>query len=380
MATSSRRTKGSGSIRLLPSGRFQARFSHSGKSASHVVDTRQAARAWLERQAKAAASGTWEPPARAAESRGQGGPKFSDYAERWMASRTLAPSTRADYGRMLDRHLLPVFGGQRLGNITVADVREWHDGFKVDKPTARARTYGLLRSIFQSAWRDDIIDNNPCRIWGAGTVKRRSRTELPTPAQVVELADEMPTTKYRLMVLIAATCGLRFGELTELRIKDVVVNKSSARIRVRRAVTRVEGEFIVGVPKSEAGVRDVVVPNGVRDEFLAYVEQLDGKPNSLIFAGSRTGAHMRPSTLYKVFYPARDRVGLPGLRWHDLRHFAGTTASRSGATLVDVQQYLGHSTVAAAMKYQHAANESSERIAGKMAEVIPLRPMDSASG
>ena len=62
----------------------------------------------------------------------------------------------------------------------------------------------------------------------------------------------------RLMVLLAAWCGLRFGELTELRRSDV--DLKNGRIKIRRAVVRVDGKAIVGTPKSDAGTRDVAIP------------------------------------------------------------------------------------------------------------------------
>ena len=76
-------------------------------------------------------------------------------------------------------------------------------------------------------------------------------------AELEALVAAMPE-RYKVMTLIAAWCGLRFGELTELRRKDVDVK--AGVIKVRRAVTRVEGEFVVGTPKSDAGVRDVAIP------------------------------------------------------------------------------------------------------------------------
>ena len=78
---------------------------------------------------------------------------------------------------------------------------------------------------------------------------------------------------------------------------------------------------------------------------MNQVEALPTKPEALLFPGSRTHAQMRPLSLYKVWYEAREEVGLPTLRWHDLRHFAGTTAAQTGTTLADLQARLGHSTV-----------------------------------
>ena len=71
------------------------------------------------------------------------------------------------------------------------------------------------------------------------------------------MTEAMPP-RYRLMLLLAAWCAMRFGELTELRRKDIdLVN---GVVRIRRAVVRVRGEFIVGTPKTDAGTRDVAIP------------------------------------------------------------------------------------------------------------------------
>ena len=57
--------------------------------------------------------------------------------------------------------------------------------------------------------------------------------------------------RYRLMILLASWCGLRFGEITELRRHDV--DLTDGVVNIRRAVVRVDGEFIIGTPKTDAG-------------------------------------------------------------------------------------------------------------------------------
>ena len=64
---------------------------------------------------------------------------------------------------------------------------------------------------------------------------------------------------------------------------------------------------------------------------------------------------LAPSTLYKVFYPARHKAGRADLRFHDLRHTGATLAAATGATLAELMSRLGHSTPGAALRYQHAA-------------------------
>ena len=190
------------------------------------------------------------------------------------------------------------------------------------------------------------------------------------------LAEAMPTAKYRTMTLLSAWCGLRFGETTELRRKDVALDDEGTpvAIRVRRAVVHVGGDAVVGDPKSEAGISDVAIPPHIRVDVKDYLDTIPAKTDRLLFPGTRTGAHMKPSSLYKPWYGAREVVGLPTLRWHDLRHFAGTTAAQSGATLAELQAGLGHSTVAAALRYQHAASGRDEAIAEAMSNVVKLKP------
>lgn len=84
---------------------------------------------------------------------------------------------------------------------------------------------------------------NPCHIRGAGSSKRVKRIEPATLPELQALTEAMPE-RYQLMVLLAAWCGLRFGELTELRRKDI--DLAHGVVKIRRAVDRVKGEFIVG--------------------------------------------------------------------------------------------------------------------------------------
>ena len=87
---------------------------------------------------------------------------------------------------------------------------------------------------------------------------------------------------------------------------------------------------------------------------------------------------MAPSSLYRVWYPARAAAGRPDLRFHDLRHTGGTLAAATGATLADLMARLGHSTPAAAMVYQHAVEGRDRDIADALSgfavgNVVPLK-------
>jgi integrase len=69
------------------------------------------------------------------------------------------------------------------------------------------------------------------------------------------------------------------------------------------------------------------------------------------------------------YYKARDKAGRPDLRFHDLRHSGAVLAASTGATLVELMGRLGHSTPAAAMRYQHAAQGRDREIAALLSKL-----------
>ena len=89
---------------------------------------------------------------------------------------------------------------------------------------------------------------------GGADPSRAHDIEAATPEQVVALAAAM-RPKWRMIVLLGAYCQLRFGELAELRRKDVELDAGRGVLLVRRAMTRVGGVILTGPPKSAAGVR-----------------------------------------------------------------------------------------------------------------------------
>ena len=115
--------------------------------------------------------------------------------------------------------------------------------------------------ILATAVSDGLLSANPCHIRGAGNTKRAISIRPVTVPELVKLTHAMPA-QYQAMVLLASWCALRFGELTELRRRDVDIDIDAGRgvIHVERAVVRTGGGFMVGRPKSEAGRRDVAIP------------------------------------------------------------------------------------------------------------------------
>ncbi|MBA2559787.1 MAG: site-specific integrase [Propionibacteriales bacterium] len=356
-----RGARGFGHLRRLPSKRWQA--SYVGPDlrrhlAPSTFEAREDAEGWLAARRAEISGDDWQPPIRRRPV------TVSEHAERWLANRTLRPRTHAHYRRLLDSKVLPVVGDVPLKAVTADVVDDWYYRMGDATPTLTAHAYGLLRSILGDAVQRRLIDHNPCHIRGAGNSRR---VHTPRPATLGELEAIAAATpeRYRLMVLFASWCAMRFGELTELRRRDIDVNNGV--IHVRRAVVRVNGTTVVSTPKSDAGTRDVAIPPHLMPMVSEHLASHVGRGrDALLFPAADGESHLAPSTLYKGFYGAREAAGRPDLRFHDLRHTGAVLAASTGATLAELMGRLGHSTPGAAMRYQHAAKGRDAEIAAAL--------------
>lgn len=362
-----------GTLRKLPSGRWQARFQFpdgSRRPAPGTFLTKRDAQAWLAQQQADVTRGEWRPEGTTPTVQ-----LFSDYAARWVASRTvrgrpIAVRTRRGYDDLLRLYINPVLGSTPVHLITKVQVNRWYASMDANRATTRARAYSLLRSILATATDDDeLLVKNPCHRRGASHVERRHEVRLLTPAEIRALAEALPP-RYRLMVGLAALCNLRFGEVTELRRDDF--DLKDGVVRIRRAVVYAGGEFIVKEPKSRAGRRDIHIPPHLLGDVKAHLlAHCAPGADGLLFpsAGDPT-RHLHATTLAKVWKPATEAAGVAGLHFHDLRHNAATMTAQVGGTERETMARTGHSSRAAHLIYQHAAAERDREIAQRLSDLM----------
>ncbi len=247
-------------------------------------------------------------------------------------------------------------------------VRGWYASLSPGTPRLRAHAYRLLRAILPTAVYDGEISANPAHIRGAGTTTCAVDITPATLEELTLLVQAMPPQR-QAMILRAAWCGPRFGEITELRRKDLNLERRS--VHVHRAVTRVDGQYLITTPKSAAGRRDVALPPHLIPALQRHLDQHTAPDReALLFpaAGDPT-RNLAPASLYKTFYRARAIVGRPDLRWHDLRHTGAVLAAHTGATLAELMNRRGHSTQQAALRYQHAINDRDTQIANALSRL-----------
>jgi integrase len=159
------------------------------------------------------------------------------------------------------------------------------------------------------------------------------------------------------------------------------------RITVAEQATEIDGHFTWGPPKTEAGRRTVTLPAvaaAALAEHLATYSQPG--PDGLVFTSTEGGLLRRSNFQRRVWRPATRAVGLEGLRFHDLRHTSATLSIAAGASTRELMARMGHSSSAAALRYQHVMAGRDTAIAAALDELIEAasalteRPPSAPSG
>ena len=366
-----------GAVKKLPSKRFQASYigpDGERHTASDTFVTKTEATFWLAQIRVSINEGTWLLPSREFEISTT--PVFESYALRHIELQTnrrgelLRESTKSVYRRILKTNLR-LFLKKELDQITKSQVQEWYANLvKTGKKTSASKAYKLLSAVLKRAVDDDVIDKNPCNIRGAHSATTGKPVVIPTVDEVISIANAIQP-RFRSLVMLAAYGGFRFSEITELRRKDVSpIEKEgcvSYVINVTRAVTSVDGKYVVDKPKSEMSAREVSLPTAltvlVNDHLFSEVPD---DPEALLFPNA-SGDHLPHYVFIKAWNKALEQAGISrvGLTPHSLRHFAGTHYHLAGATLPELMAWLGDSSISAVQRYLHVTDRAAS-IASQM--------------
>ncbi|MEV5773011.1 site-specific integrase [Streptomyces antimycoticus] len=365
MANNQGKRRRFGSVRQLKSGRWQARYrdpvTGQLRSAEETYATKTDAEIGLTHIEADITRGQWSDP-------DAGKVHFGDYAIAWLKDRKLAARSRERNESVIRLHLLPTFGERPLSSITTSQVRAWRTACltRTGEPTV-VKAYQIMRAILNTAVDDELIRRNPCRVKGADRYDVPERPVL-TVAEVFTVADAM-TARYRLLVLLAAFTGLRFGELASLRRRDI--DTSNAVLTVRRSQAEMQtGALFDKAPKSTAGIRSVAFPIELLPDVEQHLDAYAGPGrDGHLFLGPQ-GGQLRRSNFRDDWIKARTKAGVTAdVHFHDLRH-TGNNLAASGASLRELMTRMGHSTPRAALIYQHMVNGRDREIADRLGSMI----------
>ncbi|MFG1776837.1 tyrosine-type recombinase/integrase [Micromonospora sp. NPDC049048] len=329
-----------------------------------------------------------------------------EYLHSWLASRrnlrSIQPNTLLAYESHIRTHLVPHLGAIPLVKLRVEHIEAMFTAIadrntaieiarQSDKPWIRATVRGQrttspasmhrIRATLRKALNDAIrrgnnrlIDFNPAahielpsgarpkaRVWTANAVQRwRDTGERPSPVMVwtpqqagafLDHAEEHDIALYPLFTLILHR-GLRRGEAVGLT--DTAVDLDNSLISVTQQIATHGYTPVIKKVKSESGNRIMALASVTHTVLRAHhTRRAQWKlacgaawPDTGLFFVQPDGRPWHPNTVTDRFEALVRDAGLPPIRLHDLRHCAATYLKAAGADLKDIQELLGHSSIA----------------------------------
>lgn len=365
-------------LTTLKSGLIRARYTHRGTTYSRYFRTRGKAQSWLDDERKLIALDAWTPPAERETKKKLAATTVGQYFETLPAKRHWQSTTARGYKSMFDNDIRPVLGDKALQAVTRDDIREWYFGMLKGHKGRDKRNrdvYCLLQTIFSHAVKEELIEVSPVNIPGASKRPPAQREqEIPTPEEFAKLVAAVPA-RYRVPVMVAAGCALRIGEWAELRRKDMHHDGHTGvwKLHIRRQVR--EGgssKEVVPFTKSKRD-RWVTVPASIVPALQQHLATYSQPGRDGLLFPNQDGVWVDRRRFNRLLKrSSMAAFGRDDMHSHLLRHYGGTEFARAGATLAETMARLGHSTVSAALKYQHAAESRDAEIANRIDIRMPL--------
>ena len=300
------------------------------------------------------------------------------FADSWMRSKQ-PPMTKPSYYATLEQawrnHVAPVWADREISTIRRSEVQDWVSDLATRKSrTVVIRSLGILAGMLDVAIDDRRLANNPARrVRNLPKHSPGKRRVYLTHDQVATLA---ACSAYPTLVLTLAYCGLRWGEVTGLRVRSV--NRLRRRFVIEENAVMIAYEIHVGTPRTHER-RWVPYPERLAPMIEAACA---GKgPEGLLFGDGVH--HMRNSGTKGWFANAVARAqefdpSIPRVTPHDLRHTAASLAISSGANVKAVQRMLGHASAAMTLDtYADLFDDDLDAVATRLNDAMPLVALPS---
>jgi integrase len=313
------------------------------------------------------------------------------YMQRWLEVRrpNLKATTHESYRQLIASHITPKIGGLRLADLNAETLNRFYSQLLTDGRlnggggALSTRTVRYIHTVVRAALKDavrwkavsqnvaDYSDPPPSRsaremqVWDAATLR----------AFLAYVRDD----RHYALWLLAATTGMRRGELAGLRWRDVDLDR--AYLAVTQSVVLVGAEVKISTPKTTKSRRAIALDEATVEALRAHrqrqietrlsveAEEFDFA-SDIVFPGM-DGGPIRPEIIGDAFRRLTKEAGLPVIRLHDLRHTYASIALALGVNPKVVSERLGHSDVRITLSvYSHLLPGIQERDAQLVASTI----------
>jgi integrase len=209
--------------------------------------------------------------------------------EEWLPHHVIEVTTREGYTYQLGKHIMPWFGTMHMNETMASTVREWVTDLQAKgvTPATIKKVKDILSAIFTAAL-GEVTYIHPCRGVKTPTVPRKP-LKIITPEQFEAIYAAVPAGALQLLVETDMESGLRWGELTELRVGDL--DLITRVLTISRTVVQVDpkfhpagGRFLVKEFPKDQAFRRLKLSGQLTAKIAAHIEGAGLGPGDLIFS------------------------------------------------------------------------------------------------
>ena len=279
-------------------------------------------------------------------------------------------STMAAYVLILENHILPNFGeSDTLHEQAVQDFvsRKIEDGLSVKSVKA---ILIVLKMVMKFGVKNEWMDYQE---WDIKYPSSSTTKEL----EVLSVANHKKILNHiqnhfsftGLGIYISLCTGLRIGEVCALKWSDI--NVSEGTITVNRTIERIyiidgmekHTELVINTPKTQNSCREIPMTK----ELLAMVKPLKKVVNEDFYVLTNDEYPTEPRTYRNYYGKLMEKLGIPKLKYHGLRHSFATRCIEAGCDYKTVSVLLGHSNISTTLDlYVHPNMEQKKRCIAKV--------------
>lgn len=296
----------------------------------------------------------------------------------------LKPRTRALYKNSIDARILPELGAVRLLSLSPAMIQKFYnnalqghaDGKNTISPKTIKNLHGIIHKALKQAVEVGYLKINPaeaCKL--PKTIKPQIQ---PMDREHIKSFIETVQEDYLFrLFMVALFTGLRSGEVLGLTWE--CIDFQNGTINVVKQLQRVTKEYHLLPPKNSKP-RTIAPASFVlevlqdqreeQEQWRQAAGDLWKNENDFVFT-NEIGMHFSQQLLHKHLKNAAVKIGLPSLRFHDLRHTYAVAAIQAGDDIKTVSENLGHASVAFTLDvYGHVTEQMKRTSADRMQAFI----------